>query len=116
MACTGCNEDKRAVRGRVWYEGGAVHDFDSPESWAALPRSVILCAKIFFADGTARNCSGTWYWVKICDAGFWTLAHSEDALDVLWERYPGASFKRGGWTSEPQIDWALREMAEWNGN
>lgn len=115
MACSGCNEQKRAVAARVWFKGNVVADIDSAAAWAALPAQYpdhyVLAVKVFFAEaGTARNCSGCdRYW--LVEAGdCWTIAHGNDAPEEIARKYPGATVLEGAWTVEQEMDAVERAL------
>lgn len=115
MPCVGCPPPKepkvqRAVRFRAWYTGGRVYEGDSSD-WGKMPDDGVLAVKVFFNDGTARNCSGNdWYGLLLFDGGEWTVIHNNNEDNL--ERYPTALWKRGQWTSEAEMHEVERLMNE----
>lgn len=88
------------ARWRAWYTGGHVYDGESFEDWCYLPDDGVLFVKVFFDAGGSRVASGhDHYWAT--PEGIY--AHSNDSCREIEDRYPGASVKRGKWTTEAEM-------------
>jgi hypothetical protein len=106
VSCVGCPPPpepkvQRAEKFRAWYVGGRTYEGDASE-WGKMPGDGMLGVKVFFNDGTARNCSGNdWYGLLILDVDTWTIAHNNNEDNE--KRYPTAIWKRGQWASEAEM-------------
>jgi hypothetical protein len=91
------------VRWQAWYAGGGVYAGEGLADWKWLPDEGVLFVMVYFPDGTSRACSGdTWYFAFETEEGE-VYAHSSDPKEELDRLYPEASFKRGVWVSEAEI-------------
>lgn len=88
-------------RWRAWYTEGRTFDGETFEDWRALPDDGALEFVVCFEDGTSRMASGNDRYWSVPGGVF--LAHSNDPADEITERYPGASIKRGMWTTETDM-------------
>ena len=113
MACVGCPPPKepaaqKAVRFKAWYIGGKVYEGDS-SAWGKMPDDGVLAVKVYFNDGTARNCNGNdWYGLLLFDDQSWTIAHNNNEDNA--KRYPTGLWKRGQWTSEQEMNAVVEAM------
>lgn len=101
------------VRWRAWYVGGQVFDGESFEDWRRLPDDGVLEVLVMFEGErrTSRFMSGNdRYWST--PDGVW--AHSDDPHDEIAERYPGASIKRGMWTTDAEMNRVHVEAVAFN--
>jgi hypothetical protein len=113
VGCVDCPEPReptvqRAVSFRAWYIGGKVYEGGSHD-WAKLPDDGVLAVKVFFSDGTARNCNGNdWYGLLVVSPDSWTVVHNNNEDNE--KRYPNALWKRGMWTSEEEMNRVAEAM------
>ena len=102
------------ARWRAWYTEARVFDGETFADWQALPEDGLLCVMVLFEDGTSRYAAGNNYYWSTPDL---CCAHSNDPLAEIEDRYPGASVKRGKWTSEAEMkrvhDEAFALAGEW---
>lgn len=85
---------------RAWYTEGRVFDGQGFEDWLALPDDGVLTVMLWFEDGTRRVEQGNdQYWAT--PEGIY--AHSDDPTEEIERRYPGASVKRGKWTTDAEM-------------
>lgn len=97
------------ARWRAWYTENRVFDGQGFADWAELPDDGVLSVMLWFADGTRRVEQGNdHYWAT--PEGIY--AHSDDPLDEIERRYPGASVKRGKWTTDAQMQRVAAEAVE----
>jgi hypothetical protein len=93
--------DLTVARFRAWYTEGRVFDGASFEDWRALPDDGVLTVMLWFGNGTRRVEQGNdFYWAT--PDGIW--AHSDEPQDEIERRYPGASVKRGMWTTDAEME------------
>lgn len=108
MGCQGCIDptkghvkDQHAIHFKAWYVEGQTFQ-GCCDAWNDLPADGVIGVKVFFNDGTARNCMGNdWYGLFQAPDGFWTVIHNNAEDNAV--RYPAVSWKRGMWTSEAEI-------------
>lgn len=97
------------ARFRAWYTEGRVFDGDGFEDWRALPADGVLSVMLWFGDGTRRVEQGN-------DSYFATpegiYGHSDDPAGEIERRYPGASVKRGKWTTDAEMHRVAAEAME----
>lgn len=98
---------------KAWFSGGRSW-CSSGTPWEDLPEEGVIGVVIVFDDGTRRNMTGSdMYWMVEL-LGKPTLCQGLHD-DRPAERYPGASIKRGVWTSDEEMRRVLHEMGEWRG-
>jgi hypothetical protein len=98
------------MRWRAWYTGRRVFFGEGLEDWRALPDDGVLTVMLYHEDGTRRVQQGNdFYFAAPSDAGE-VFGHSDD-LDIEG-RYPGASVKRGMWTTDAEMGRVGREAIE----
>jgi hypothetical protein len=89
------------ARWRAWYTEGRIFDGEGFEDWQALPDDGVLTVMLWFANGTRRIEQGN-------DSYFATpegiYGHSNETVAEIEPRYPGASVKRGKWTTDAEMD------------
>lgn len=101
------------ARFRAWYTEGRVFDGHGFEDWQQLPADGALEFVVGFEGErrTSRFMSGNdTYWAT--PGGVW--AHSDDPHTEVVARYPGASVKRGMWTTDTEMGRIHAEAVAWN--
>lgn len=96
----------RVVAWRAWYTEGRRFIGHSLEDWdTLLPDDGVLTVMLFFDDGTRRVEQGDdYYWAAPAADGGVIYAHgSRESAEEIAERYPGASIKRGKWTTDGEM-------------
>lgn len=110
----------RVIAWKVWYYGGAAFCSDSV-TWAELPDDGVLGIVTVFDERNPHNGERfrrvidgrDWYWKAPGPEGEPIFGFSDDDPTEILDRYPGASLKRGKWTSDPEMSRVNREMQEW---
>lgn len=99
------------VAWKAWYRGG--QSFCSPGTeWEDLPNEGVIAVAIRFDNGMHRVMTGSDYYWMVEILGKTTFCQGLHE-DKPAERYPGASIKRGVWTSDEEMQQILQEMADW---
>lgn len=91
---------------RAWYTEGRVFDGETFEDWQALPDDGFLYGAVMSSDHTGRQMGGNDSYFSTEDGIY---GHSNDSVEEIERRYPGASVKRGKWTTEDELQWAHDE-------
>jgi hypothetical protein len=108
------------VAWKAWYHGGRAF-CSTGAPWEDLPDEGVLGVVMVFDEkspGTdvqmRRMMAGSdLYWG--CEiGGHFTLCEGSHE-DLPQERYPGASVKRGVWTSDEEMSRVNEEMRDWRG-
>jgi hypothetical protein len=105
---------------KAWYRGGQAFCSTGRE-WSELPADGVLGVVVVFDDRCPssgvqlrRMVSGTdLYWACEIDGHFTICQGSHE--DRPEKRYPGASIKRGAWTSDEEMQRVNEEMKVWRG-
>jgi hypothetical protein len=110
----------RMTAWKAWYRGGSSY-CSSGVDWADLPDDGLLGIVIVFdefAPGTTtrlrRIVSGSDLYWMVDLLGRPTICQGSHE-DKPEKRYPGASIKKGVWTSDEEMQRVNAEMAEWRG-
>lgn len=83
---------------RVWYDGGRV--FSSEDTaWGDLPADGVQHVAVYLGPGR-RDMAGCDYYFK---AGEVIGANNDNPGDIA-KRYPGASIKRGRYTTDEELE------------
>lgn len=99
--------DLNVVRWRVWYTDGRVFNGTTFNAWKRLPDDGVLSVMLWHADGTRRVMQGDDLYFATAEGVY---AHdSRYSAEEIADRYPGASIKRGKWTTDAEM---LRVAAE----
>ena len=94
------------IDGQAWCSAGT--------DWADLPKEGVIGVTIVFDDDTRRFMTGSdFYWLTEL-LGKPTLCQGLHD-DYPKRRYPGASIKRGVWTSDEEMRHVLEKMGDWRG-
>lgn len=88
-------------RWRVWYIGGTTVDGETFDDWRGIPDDGVLTVMLWFADDTRRVEQGNDFYFATPDGVY---GHNDDSLAVNKKRYPDASFKRGKWTTDAEMN------------
>jgi hypothetical protein len=89
------------ARWRVWYVGGGTYDGETFNDWCSIPDDGVLTVMLWFDDGTRRVEQGNDFYFATPDGVF---GHNDDPLEINEQRYPDASFKRGMWTTDEEME------------
>lgn len=95
------------MRFRAWYTEGRVYEGHGYDDWCALPDDGVLTVMLYHADGTRRVEQGNDYYWATPDGIY---GHSDD--QQIEDRYPGASVKRGKWTTDEEMGHVARVAIE----
>jgi hypothetical protein len=103
----------KVVAWKAWYRGDLAFCSTGYE-WEDLPDEGVVGVVIVFDDATRRNMTGSdFYWMATI-LGQPTLCqglHDDNPA----ERYPGASIKKGVWTTDDEMRRVLGKMGEFRG-
>jgi hypothetical protein len=97
------------ARWRAWFTKGRVFDGRTFEDWRALPDDGVLSVMLWFDDGTRRVQQGNDFYFATPDGVF---GHNDHPPQETIERYPGASVKRGMWTTDAEMEQVAKEAIE----
>lgn len=87
------------MRWRVWYTNGRTFDSDDTD-WRALPDDGVLAVRLLFGEGQ-QTIYGHDHYFHV--PGTDLFGGSDDPVEEIHERYPGAIVKRGKWA--PTEEW-----------
>lgn len=96
-------------RWSVWFVGGERIDGESFEDWRALPDDGVLTVMLWFDDGTRRVEQGNDFYFATPDGVY---GHNDHPQEETERRYPGASVKRGKWTTDAEMHRVAAEAIE----
>lgn len=95
------------ARFRAWYTEGRIFDGESFEDWQALPEDGVLTVMLWHPDGTRRVEQGNDFYFATPDGVY---GHNDQPDNE--DRYPGASVKRGKWTTDAEMERVATEAIE----
>jgi hypothetical protein len=93
--------DLTVTRWRAWFVGGDTLDGQTFADWQALPDDGVLSVMLWFADGTRRVMQGNDFYFVTPNGVF---GHNDHPQEETERRYPGASVKRGMWTTDAEMN------------
>ncbi len=98
----------KVIGWRAWYADGAVFD-NAKTEWDDLPADGVITIVVYFDQPAPSGAplrrildSSDWYF-RAPDGGDWIYGHNNDDPEETKRRYPGASLKRGRWTTDCRI-------------
>jgi hypothetical protein len=97
------------VRFKVWYVGGASTEGESFADWQALPDDGVLSVMLWHEDGTRRVMQGNDFYFATPGGVY---GHNDHPQQETERRYPGASVKRGMWTTDEIMEKVSQEAME----
>ena len=97
------------ARWRVWYVGGRVRNGRTFGAWKRLPDDGVLTVMLWFDDGTRRVEQGNDSYFATPEGVF---GHNDETAEQIEARYPGASVKRGMWTTDAEMHRVAAEAIE----
>lgn len=85
---------------KAWYVDGQW--FTSRETkWEDLPDDGVAVVMLYFEDGTRRIVEDDWYFkVEVDGKTLYGQDGWAGSRELIQQRYPGASVKRGKWTAD----------------
>lgn len=102
-------DDQQVARWRVWYVGGDTIEGRSFAAWKRLPDDGVLTVMLWHGDGTRRVEQGNDSYFATPDGVF---GHNDETVEQIEARYPGASVKRGMWTTDAEMARVAAEAIE----
>jgi hypothetical protein len=97
------------TRWRVWFVGGHTYDGETFNDWASIPDDGVLSVMLWFDDGTRRVMQGNDFYFATPGGVY---GHNDHPQQETERRYPGASVKRGQWTTDAEMEHIAREAIE----
>lgn len=88
------------ARWRVWYVGGGTYDGETFNDWQQLAADGVLTVMLWFEDGTRRVEQGNDFYFATPNGVY---GHNDHPQEETERRYPGASVKRGMWTTDAEM-------------
>lgn len=85
---------------KICYKGGAVVHGDGFDDWKAAPDDGVLRVDVQVSNDHTQALYGREQYFATPD-GVW--GHSDDSIEEVRKRYPGAAVKRGKWTTAPEM-------------
>lgn len=102
-------DGQQVARWRVWYIGGDTTEGRSFAEWQALPDDGVLTVMLWHQDGTRRVEQGNDSYFATPDGVY---GHNDETVEQIEARYPGASVKRGMWTTDAEMARVAAEAIE----
>ena len=90
----------KVVGWRAYYEGRRVYD-SHYTTWADLPADGFVEAYLYKEGGYREQMAGMDHYFYVADTDVY--GYSNDAVDEIESRYPGADIKKGKWVSSEEM-------------
>lgn len=103
----------KMIAWKAWYRGGEAY-CSAGCRWEDLPEEGVLGVSILFDNDNRRFMTGSDHYWMVDILGEPTLCQGLHD-DKPAKRYPGASIKRGVWTSDEEMQTVMGKMADWRG-